>query len=127
MRNRWWYVVVVRQSSRQPVEAVSRVSQIEPARASTGAQGSRIETGMARQVAQRPIDLPDIQTAGPGALESLGFQRAGQTGVGTGTVNQGIAQIQAAAQPVGAQTGGRRAREVPAGSTGAKAAATDEA
>jgi hypothetical protein len=58
---------------------------------------------MARQVAQRPIDLPDVQAAGPGALESLGFQRAAQTGVGTGTVNQGIAQIQAAAQPVGAQ------------------------
>ena len=58
---------------------------------------------MARQVAQRPIDLPDVQAAGPGALESLAFQRAGQTGVGTGTVNQGIAQIQAAAQPVGAQ------------------------
>ena len=58
---------------------------------------------MARQVAQQPINLPDVQAAGPGALESLGFQRAGTTGVGTGTVNQGIAQIQAAAQPVGAQ------------------------
>jgi hypothetical protein len=58
---------------------------------------------IARQVAQQPIDLPNIQAAGPGALEQLGFQRAAQTGVGAGTVQQGIQQIQGAAAPIGAQ------------------------
>ena len=47
--------------------------------------------------------LPDIQAAGPSALEQLGFQQAAQTGVGAGTVQQGIQQIQQAAAPIGAQ------------------------
>ena len=58
---------------------------------------------IARQVAQQPIDLPDVQAAGPGALEQLGFQQAARTGVGAGTVQQGIQQIQGAAAPIGAQ------------------------
>ena len=57
---------------------------------------------IARQVAQQPIDLPDVQAAGPGALEQLGFQQAARTGVGAGTVQQGIQQIQGAAAPIGA-------------------------
>jgi len=58
---------------------------------------------IARQVAQQPINLPDYQVAGLGALEQQGMNLAGQTGVGAGTVQQGINQINAAAAPVGAQ------------------------
>ena len=56
---------------------------------------------IARQVAQQPINLPAVQAAPAGALEQLGFTQAGTTGVGAPTVQQGIAQIQAAAAPVG--------------------------
>jgi hypothetical protein len=57
---------------------------------------------VARQVAQQPINLPDQQIAPLGALEQLGLTQAGTTGVGSGTVNQGIAALQSAVQPVGA-------------------------
>jgi hypothetical protein len=58
---------------------------------------------IARQVAQKPINLPDYQVAGLGGLEQQGMNLAGTTGVGAGTVQQGINQINAAATPVGAQ------------------------
>ena len=58
---------------------------------------------MARQVAGKPINLPDYQIAGLGALEQQGLTAAGTTGIGAGTVNQGIQQIQGAAAPIGAQ------------------------
>jgi hypothetical protein len=58
---------------------------------------------MARQVAQKPINLPDYQVSGLGALEQQGINAAGTTGVGAGSVGQGIQQIQGAAAPVGAQ------------------------
>jgi len=58
---------------------------------------------IARQVAQQPINLPDFQVAGLGALEQQGMTAAGTTGVGSGTVGQGISQIQGAAAPIGAQ------------------------
>lgn len=56
----------------------------------------------ARNVAQDSVDLPDIQVAQLGALEQQGIKQAGTTGVGSGTVGQGIAQIQGAAAPIGA-------------------------
>ena len=72
-------------------------------REAPGIEERKIELmDIARQIAQKPVDLPDIQAAGPGALEQAGFQQAAQTGVGAGTVNQGIAQIQGAAAPIGA-------------------------
>ena len=37
---------------------------------------------IARQVAQQPINLPDYQVAGLGALEQQGIKLAGTTGVG---------------------------------------------
>ena len=78
-------------------------SQTTFVREAPGIEERKIELmDIARQVAQQPIDLPDIQAAGPGALEQLGFQRAAQTGVGAGTVQQGIQQIQGAAAPIGA-------------------------
>ena len=58
---------------------------------------------MARQVAGKPINLPDYQVSGLGALEQQGLTAAGTTGIGAGTVNQGIQQIQGAAAPIGAQ------------------------
>jgi hypothetical protein len=58
---------------------------------------------IARQVAQKPINLPDYQVSGLGALEQQGITAAGTTGVGAGSVGQGIQQIQGAAAPVGAQ------------------------
>jgi len=58
---------------------------------------------MARQVAGKPINLPDYQVSGLGALEQQGMNLASQTGVGAGTVQQGINQINTAAAPIGAQ------------------------
>ena len=46
--------------------------------------------------------MPDIQVAGLGALEQQGIRAAGTTGVGAGTVQQGINQITGAAAPIGA-------------------------
>ena len=57
---------------------------------------------IARQAARDPIKLPDIQVAPLSALEQQGITAAGTTGVGAGTVGQGIAQIQQAAAPIGA-------------------------
>ena len=58
---------------------------------------------IARQVAQQPINLPSIQVAGQGigsALQQQGLGAAGTTGIGAGTVNQGIQQVlNAAAGP----------------------------
>jgi hypothetical protein len=53
---------------------------------------------IARGIAQQPINLPDIQVAGLSGLEQQGMTAAGQTGVGAGTVQQGIASIQGAQQ-----------------------------
>jgi hypothetical protein len=52
---------------------------------------------IARQVAQKPINLPAIQVAPLSQLEQQATRLAGQTGVGAGTTAQGIAQLQAAA------------------------------
>ena len=72
-------------------------------REAPGIEERKIELmDIARQVAQQPINLPAVQAAPAGALEQLGFQQAGTTGVGAPTVASGIAQIQGAAAPVGA-------------------------
>ncbi len=86
-----------------------RSSQPAPPSASTqfvreapGIEERKIELmDIARQVAQQPINLPAVQVAPTSGLEQLGFTQAGTTGVGAPTVQQGIAQIQAAAAPVG--------------------------
>jgi len=86
-----------------------RSSQPAPPSASTqfvreapGIEERKIELmDIARQVAQQPINLPAVQAAPTSGLEQLGFTQAGTTGVGAPTVQQGIAQIQAAAAPVG--------------------------
>ena len=72
-------------------------------REAPGIEERRIELmDIARQVAQDPINLPDYQVAGLGALEQQGIGLAGQTGVGAQTVQQGINQINQAAAPIGA-------------------------
>jgi len=77
-------------------------TQTQFLREAPGIEERKIELmDIARQVAQQPINLPAVQAAPAGALEQLGFTQAGTTGVGAPTVQQGIAQIQAAAAPVG--------------------------
>jgi len=72
-------------------------------REAPGVEERKIELmDIARQVAQQPVNLPDFQVAGLGALEQQGITAAGTTGVGSGTVGQGISQIQGAAAPIGA-------------------------
>jgi len=84
-------------------QAAPPSSQTQFVREAPGIEERKIELmDIARQVAQQPIDLPDIQVAGLGALEQLGMQRAGQTGVGGQAVRQGISSVQQAAAPVGA-------------------------
>ena len=79
-------------------------SQTQFVREAPGIEERKIELmDIARQVAQKPIDLPDYQIAGLGSLEQQGINAAQTTGVGTGAVGQGISTIQGAAAPVGAQ------------------------
>ena len=86
---------------RSPTPPSSTTSFVREA---PGIEERKIELmDIARQVAQKPINLPDIQVAPLSALEQQGIAAAGTTGVGAGTVGQGIAQIQGAAAPIGAQ------------------------
>ena len=72
-------------------------------REAPGIEERKIELmDIARQVAQDPINLPDYQVAGLGALEQQGITAAGTTGVGAPTVQQGINQVTGAAAPIGA-------------------------
>ena len=77
-------------------------TQTQFLREAPGIEERKIELmDIARQVAQQPVNLPAVQAAGAGSLEQLGFTQAGTTGIGAPTVQQGIAQIQGAAAPVG--------------------------
>jgi hypothetical protein len=72
-------------------------------REAPGIESRKLELmDIARQVADQPINLPDVQVAPLSALEQQGITAAGQTGVGAPTVGQGIAQITGAAAPIGA-------------------------
>ena len=76
--------------------------QTQFVREAPGIEERKIELmDIARQVAQQPINLPAIQTAGLGALEQQGMTAAGQTGVGAPTVQTGINQVTSAAAPIG--------------------------
>ena len=67
-------------------------------REAPGIEERKIELmDIARQVAQKPINLPSIQVAPLSQFEQQATRLAGQTGVGAGTTAQGIAQLQAAA------------------------------
>ena len=79
-------------------------TQTQIVREAPGIEERKLELmDIARQVAQKPIDLPDYKVAGLGALEQQGIQAAGTTGIGAPTVQQGISQVQQAAAPIGAQ------------------------
>src|SRR6056300_83138 len=82
----------------------SPTSQTTFVREAPGIEERKIELmDIARQVAQKPVNLPDYQVAGLGALERQGIKAAGQTGIGSGAVGQGITGVQGAMAPVGAQ------------------------
>ena len=67
-------------------------------REAPGIEERKIELmDIARQIADKPIDLPDIQVAQLSDLERQGITAAGTTGVGGGTVQEGIATIKGAA------------------------------
>jgi len=84
-------------------QASTPTSQTQFVREAPGIEERKIELmDIARQVAQKPIDLPDYQVAGLGALEQQGMTQAGTTGVGAGTVQAGINQVTGAAAPIGA-------------------------
>jgi hypothetical protein len=87
--------------SSQP--AAAPTSQTSFVREAPGIEERKIELmDIARQVAQNPINLPDYQVSPLSGLEQLGMTQAGTTGVGAGTLGQGISQIQGAAGPIGA-------------------------
>ena len=84
-------------------QATTPTSQTQFVREAPGIEERKIELmDIARQVAQQPINLPDYQVAGLGALEQQGMTQAGTTGVGAGTVQAGINQVTGAAAPIGA-------------------------
>jgi hypothetical protein len=71
-------------------------------REAPGIEERKIELmDIARQVAQKPINLPDYQVAGLGALEQQGINNI-QSGIGAPTVQSGINSVQAASAPIGA-------------------------
>ncbi len=49
-------------------------------------------------LASTPVNIPEVQVAGPTALEQQGFQAAGTTGIGAPTVQAGIGSILQAQQ-----------------------------
>jgi len=84
-------------------QASTPTSQTQFVREAPGIEERKIELmDIARQVAQKPINLPDYQVAGLGALEQQGIQNI-QSGIGSGTVQQGVNQVTGAAAPIGAQ------------------------
>ena len=84
--------------STQPATPTTQTSFVREA---PGIEERKIELmDIARQVAQQPINLPAIQVSPLSGLEQQGITAAGTTGVGTGTVQQGIGQILGAAAPV---------------------------
>ena len=86
--------------SQAPATPASQTSFVREA---PGIEERKIELmDIARQVAQDPINLPDYQVAGLGALEQQGMTAAGTTGIGAPTVQQGISQVTGAAAPIGA-------------------------
>jgi len=69
-------------------------------REAPGVEERKIELmDLARGIAGQPINIPDMQVAGLGALEQQGITAAGQTGVGAPTVTSGIGQLLAAQTP----------------------------
>ena len=63
-------------------------------REAPGAEERKIELmDIARQVAQKPINLPDVKVAPLSTLEQQGVRAAGTTGVGAPTVRTGLGTL----------------------------------
>ena len=78
-------------------------TQTQIMREAPGIEERKIELmDIARQVANQPINLPDIQVSPFSAMEQAGLTKAGTTGVGAGATTAGIGQVLGAAAPVGA-------------------------
>jgi len=58
---------------------------------------------IASSLAQKPVNIPQINVAGLGSLEQQGVNQSGITGVGSGTVNSAVSGVQGSMAPVGAQ------------------------
>jgi hypothetical protein len=85
-----------------PKPAATPTTQTSFVREAPGIEERKIELmDIARQVAQKPINLPAIQVSPLSGLEQQGITAAGTTGVGAGTVQQGIGQVLGAAAPIG--------------------------
>tara|TARA_B100000424_G_scaffold251834_1_gene227635 strand:- start:560 stop:1435 length:876 start_codon:yes stop_codon:yes gene_type:complete len=73
-------------------------------REAPGIEERKIELmDLARQVAQKPVNIPAIQVSPFTALEQQGLTAAGTTGVGGQTTTAGIGQLLGAATPIGQQ------------------------
>jgi hypothetical protein len=69
-------------------------------REAPGIEERKIELmDLARGIADKPVNIPDIQVAPFGALEQQALTAAGTTGVGQPTVTSGIGQLLAAQTP----------------------------
>ncbi len=78
--------------------------QTQYVREAPGIEERKIELmDIAREIAQQPIDLPDIQVAGLGALERQALEKAAMTGVGSDTVQAGIDAVNRANIPIGSE------------------------
>jgi hypothetical protein len=85
--------------SQQP--AATPTTQTSFVREAPGIESRKLELmDIARQVAQQPVNLPDIQVAPLSALEQQGITASGTTGIGAPTLQQGIASITGAAAPI---------------------------
>lgn len=73
-------------------------SQTSFVREAPGIEERKLELmDIARQVAQQPVAIPDVQVAPLSGLEQQGITAAGQTGVGAPTLGAGIGQVLGAA------------------------------
>ena len=88
----------------RPKSTPTPTSQTYFQREAPGIEERKLELmDIARNIANKPINLPDIKVQQLDTLEKRGIKSAGTTGVGAGTVGAGIGQIIGAAAPIGQQ------------------------
>ena len=72
-------------------------SQVVTQREAPGVEARKLSLyDQAAKLASTPVSLPAVQVAPLSGLEKAGIAQAGQTGVGAGTVGQGISALQTA-------------------------------
>ena len=88
----------------RPKSTPTPTSQTYFQREAPGIEERKLELmDLARDIAAVPVNLPDFQVSPLSTLEQQGITAAQTTGVGAPSVTSGIAQIQGAAAPIGAQ------------------------